>query len=51
MQLKPLLSRLFELRPGDVIFAGTPAGVGAVVRGDVMTGHVEGVDDITVKVV
>lgn len=45
------LSRLFELRPGDVIFAGTPAGVGAVVRGDVMTGHVEGVDDITVKVV
>ncbi|MDQ1902408.1 fumarylacetoacetate hydrolase family protein [Paracoccus sp. WLY502] len=45
------LSRLFELRPGDVIFAGTPAGVGAVVRGDVMTGHVEGVDSITVKVV
>ena len=45
------LSRLFELRPGDVIFAGTPAGVGAVVRGDVMTGHVEGVDNITVKVV
>ena len=45
------LSRLFELRPGDVIFAGTPAGVGAVVRGDVMTGHVEGVDEITVKVV
>ena len=37
--------------PGDVIFAGTPAGVGAVVRGDVMTGHVEGVDSITVKVV
>ncbi len=45
------LSRLFELRPGDVIFAGTPAGVGAVVRGDVMTGHVEGVDSISVKVV
>ena len=45
------LSRLFELRPGDVIFAGTPAGVGAVVRGDVMTGLVEGVDSITVKVV
>lgn len=45
------LSGLFELRPGDVIFAGTPAGVGAVVRGDVMTGHVEGVDSITVTVV
>jgi len=45
------LSRLFELRAGDLIFAGTPAGVGTVVRGDVMTGHIEGVDDITVKVV
>lgn len=45
------LSRLFELRPGDVIFAGTPAGVGAVMRGDVINGHVEGVDSVTVKVV
>jgi fumarylpyruvate hydrolase len=44
------LSRLFELRAGDLIFAGTPAGVGAVVRGDEMVGHVEGVDSITVKV-
>lgn len=45
------LSRLFELRPGDVIFAGTPAGVSAVVRGDVITGHVAGVAEITVTVV
>jgi len=44
------LSRLFELKAGDLIFAGTPAGVGAVVKGDVMTGHVDGVDAITVKV-
>ena len=44
------LSRLFELKAGDLIFAGTPAGVGAVVTGDVMVGHVDGVDDITVKV-
>ncbi|WP_426240152.1 fumarylacetoacetate hydrolase family protein [Pararhizobium sp. DWP1-1-3] len=44
------LSRLFELKAGDLIFAGTPAGVGAVVRGDVMVGHVDGVDAVTVKV-
>ncbi|WP_220432190.1 fumarylacetoacetate hydrolase family protein [Falsirhodobacter xinxiangensis] len=45
------LSRLFELRPGDVIFAGTPAGVSAVERGDLITGRVAGVAEIAVKVV
>ncbi len=30
------LSELFVLAPGDIIMTGTPAGVGAVVRGDVM---------------
>jgi fumarylpyruvate hydrolase len=44
------LSRLFTLKPGDLIFAGTPAGVGAVVKGDVMVGHVEGVDEVTFRV-
>jgi fumarylpyruvate hydrolase len=44
------LSRLFELKAGDLIFAGTPAGVGAVVTGDVIAGHLDGVDDITFKV-
>lgn len=29
------LSKLFELRPGDLIFTGTPAGVGPLARGDV----------------
>lgn len=37
------LSRYFELRPGDLIFTGTPEGVGAVVRGDVLTGGIDGV--------
>ncbi|MFN7025519.1 MAG: fumarylacetoacetate hydrolase family protein [Pseudorhizobium sp.] len=44
------LSRLFELKAGDLIFAGTPAGVGAVIRGDEMVGHVAGVDDISFRV-
>lgn len=45
------LSRLFTLRPGDLVFTGTPAGVGAVARGDVMAGRIEGVGEIEVRVV
>jgi fumarylpyruvate hydrolase len=44
------LSRYFELQPGDLIFTGTPAGVGAVVTGDVMHGGVDGLGDLRVKV-
>ncbi|SFA81811.1 fumarylpyruvate hydrolase [Rhizobium sp. NFR07] len=44
------LSRLFTLQPGDLIFAGTPAGVGAIVRGDEMIAHVDGVDEVAFKV-
>jgi fumarylpyruvate hydrolase len=45
------LSDYFELKPGDVIMTGTPSGVNAVVKGDVMEAHVEGVGDLTVRVV
>jgi fumarylpyruvate hydrolase len=45
------LSGLFELKPGDLILSGTPSGVGAVSRGDVLHGHVAGVGDLHVKVV
>jgi fumarylpyruvate hydrolase len=45
------LSGLFELQPGDLIMSGTPSGVGAVVRGDVMESHVEGVGTLTTRVV
>ncbi len=36
------LSELVELAPGDLIMTGTPEGVAAVVRGDVLEGFVEG---------
>ena len=45
------LSRAWRLEPGDLIFTGTPAGVGAVVRGDLMTGHIDGLEPLQVKVV
>jgi len=45
------ISRLFELKAGDLIMTGTPAGVGAIAKGDVMAGGVEGVGELTVKVV
>jgi fumarylpyruvate hydrolase len=42
------LSRLVRLEAGDMIFTGTPAGVGQVQRGDRLNGHVDGVGDLTV---
>jgi fumarylpyruvate hydrolase len=44
------LSRAWELQPGDLIYTGTPEGVAAVQRGDVMTGGVAGLTDIAVQV-
>ncbi len=40
------LSDLGELQPGDLIYTGTPEGVAAVVAGDVMEGHIDGVGDL-----
>ena len=45
------LSTLFELQPGDLIMTGTPEGVGAVTRGQTMTGTIDGLEPISVKVV
>lgn len=44
------LSTLFTLEPGDLIFSGTPEGVGAVQRGQTMRVTIEKLDSITVKV-
>ncbi len=45
------LSAAWTLQPGDLIFTGTPAGVGAVVRGDVMEGAIAGLGTLKVAVV
>lgn len=45
------LSEYFELAAGDVILAGTPAGVGPVRRGDGMRASIEGLGDLAVSVV
>jgi len=45
------LSEYFELQAGDVIMSGTPSGVGAVQRGDVMEATIGGLGSLTVKVV
>ncbi|WP_238120083.1 MULTISPECIES: fumarylacetoacetate hydrolase family protein [unclassified Xanthobacter] len=44
------LSTLFRLAPGDLIFAGTPAGVGPVARGDRLEGEVAGVGTLDITV-
>ena len=44
------LSTLFALAAGDLIFTGTPAGVGALQPGDKVTGGVEGVDEISIEI-
>jgi fumarylpyruvate hydrolase len=45
------LSGLVRLAPGDLIFTGTPAGVGAVQRGDLLEGSVEGAGTVRVRIV
>jgi fumarylpyruvate hydrolase len=45
------LSTLWELKAGDLILTGTPAGVGAVKKGDHLKGHVAGLGDLNVTVV
>jgi fumarylpyruvate hydrolase len=42
------LSRAWTLRPGDLIFTGTPAGVAAVGRGQTLTGRIAGLGELVV---
>ena len=45
------LSAAWELQPGDLIYTGTPSGVGAVVAGDTMVGAVAGLGELKVRVI
>ena len=45
------LSTLFTLEPGDLIFSGTPAGVGPVQKGDVLEGRVDGLTPLKLSIV
>jgi fumarylpyruvate hydrolase len=45
------LSTYFRLEPGDLIYTGTPEGVGAVVRGDLMKVGVDRLGELSVRVV
>jgi 2-keto-4-pentenoate hydratase/2-oxohepta-3-ene-1,7-dioic acid hydratase in catechol pathway len=45
------LSEAFELMPGDIIYSGTPENVGPVVRGDVIEMHIDGLPNLSVKIV
>lgn len=44
------LSIFFELKPGDLVFTGTPAGVGTIFKGDVLEGGVEGLEELKITV-
>src|SRR4051812_14794103 len=45
------LSQANELFPGDIIYSGTPENVGPVVRGDVIEMHIDGLPNLSVKIV
>jgi len=45
------LSRLYRLEPGDLIFTGTPAGVGPVVVGDRLEGSIAGLTPLAIEIV
>jgi len=44
------LSQYYELLPGDLIYSGTPAGVGAVVPGDRLAGGIDGLGTLAVTI-
>jgi fumarylpyruvate hydrolase len=44
------LSQFYELLPGDLIFTGTPAGVGAVAAGDRLDGRIEGLTPLSIAI-
>ena len=46
VELIAFLSTLQELKAGDLVFTGTPSGVGCVIRGDHLVGKIDGLQDL-----
>jgi fumarylpyruvate hydrolase len=44
------LSRLYTLEAGDLVFTGTPNGVGEVSRGDELVGGIDGLETLTIRI-
>jgi len=44
------LSTLFEIAAGDLIYTGTPAGVGPIVRGDSIEAGIDGLDPLAIRI-
>jgi fumarylpyruvate hydrolase len=44
------LSHYYELMPGDLVFSGTPSGVGAVVAGDRLEGGIDGLGTLSISI-
>ena len=49
-ELIHIFSTLYELKPGDLIFTGTPAGVGPVVAGDLIEGGIDRLGTLTTRI-
>jgi fumarylpyruvate hydrolase len=45
------LTQYYELLPGDLVFTGTPAGVAAVVAGDLLVGRIESLGELRIRIV
>ena len=45
------LSQAFELQAGDIIYSGTPENVGPVLRGDVIDCHIDGLPNLSLRIV
>lgn len=49
-QIISFFSQVWEFKAGDLVFTGTPQGIGAVVEGDELVGSVQGVGELKVKI-
>jgi 2-keto-4-pentenoate hydratase/2-oxohepta-3-ene-1,7-dioic acid hydratase in catechol pathway len=49
-ELIAYVSQFFTLKKGDIIFTGTPAGVGKVEENDVLTGTINGIEAFNIKI-